>query len=133
MRAGRICFTAMLQYVIQQTLVDLWSPSLESLVAQMIICLQCWRPKIDPWVRKIPWRRKWQPLQHSCLEDSMNRRAWQATVHGVTKSLDLTEQLTVSLFSPLNPFSYILLPFTIFPLLVSRKEIMKMIPKYFSI
>ena len=36
MRAGRICFTAMLQYVIQRTLVDLWSPSLESLVAQMI-------------------------------------------------------------------------------------------------
>ena len=25
-------------------------------------------------------------LQHSCLENSMDRRAWQATVHGVTKS-----------------------------------------------
>ena len=25
------------------------------------ICLQCWRPGFDPWVRKIPWRRKWQP------------------------------------------------------------------------
>ena len=23
------------------------------------------------------------PLQYSCLERSMNRRAWQATVHGV--------------------------------------------------
>ena len=22
---------------------------------------QCSRPKFDPWVRKIPWRRKWQP------------------------------------------------------------------------
>ena len=21
----------------------------------------CWRPKFDPWVGKIPWRRKWQP------------------------------------------------------------------------
>ena len=25
-------------------------------------------------------------LQSSCLENSMDRRAWQATVHGVTKS-----------------------------------------------
>ena len=22
---------------------------------------QCGRPGFDPWVRKIPWRRKWQP------------------------------------------------------------------------
>ena len=26
------------------------------------------------------------PLQYSCLEDSMDREAWRATVHGVTKS-----------------------------------------------
>ena len=26
------------------------------------------------------------PLQDSCLEDPMDREAWQATVHGVTKS-----------------------------------------------
>ena len=26
------------------------------------------------------------PLQYSCLEHSMVRGAWQATVHGVTKS-----------------------------------------------
>ena len=25
------------------------------------LCLQCRRPGSDPWVRKIPWRRKWQP------------------------------------------------------------------------
>ena len=25
------------------------------------ICLQCWRPRFDPWVGKIPWRRKLQP------------------------------------------------------------------------
>ena len=24
-------------------------------------CLQCRRPRFNPWVRKIPWRRKWQP------------------------------------------------------------------------
>ena len=90
--------------------------------------------RFEPWVRKIPWRRAWQPtpvflpgefheqrslvgyspwgrkesdmterlhfhfslscigegngnpLQYSCLENSMNREAWWATVHGVTKS-----------------------------------------------
>ena len=32
----------------------------------------------NPWVRKIPWRRRWQPLQYSCLENPMDRGAWQA-------------------------------------------------------
>ena len=27
------------------------------------------------------------PLQYSCLENSMDRGSWQATVHGITKSL----------------------------------------------
>ena len=31
-----------------------------SMVTQMVN-LQCWRPGFDPWVRKIPWRREWQP------------------------------------------------------------------------
>ena len=34
--------------------------------------------------------RKLHPLQYSCLEDSMDREAWQGTVHGVTES-DTTE------------------------------------------
>ena len=33
-----------------------------SLVAgSAVICLQSWRPRFDPWVRKIPWRKAWQP------------------------------------------------------------------------
>ena len=34
------------------------------------------------------------PFQYSCLENSMDRGAWQATVHGVSKELDTTELLT---------------------------------------
>ena len=109
------------------------------------ICLQCRRRGFDPWVGKIPWRRKWQstpvllpgkshgqrslvgynpwgpkeldttewlhftfrdnagdpswtpglgrspggehgsPLQYSFLENSMDRRAWWAAVHGGLK------------------------------------------------
>ena len=40
----------------------------------------------NPWVGKITWRRKWHWLQYSCLEDSMDRSTWRATVHGFTKS-----------------------------------------------
>ena len=37
----------------------------------------CGRPGFDPWVGKIPWRRKY-PLQYSCLENPMDRGAWWA-------------------------------------------------------
>ena len=50
---------------------------------------------MDPWVKKIPWRGKGNPLQYSCLENSMDRGAWQATVHGVAE-LDKTEQLSTA-------------------------------------
>ena len=42
--------------------------------------------------RLIPGLGRWpraghgNPLQYSCLENPMDRRAWQTTVHGVTKS-----------------------------------------------
>ena len=36
------------------------------------------------------------PLQYSCLEDSMDRGAWWATVHGVTKNhTQLSTQLII--------------------------------------
>ena len=37
-------------------------------------------------VRKIPGEGNGYPLQYSCLENSMDREAWWATVNGVTKS-----------------------------------------------
>ena len=47
---------------------------------------RCKRLGLDPWVGKIPWRRAWQPLQYFCLENSMDRGAWQAVVQRVAKS-----------------------------------------------
>ena len=41
---------------------------------------------LDPWVGNIPWRRACNPLQYSCLENPVDRRAWRATVHRVTQS-----------------------------------------------
>ena len=46
---------------------------------------QCRRPRFNPSVRKIPWRRKWQ-LQYSCLGNPMIRSAWQAAGHGFRES-----------------------------------------------
>ena len=37
-------------------------------------------------------RRRWHPLQSSCLENPRDGGAWWAAVHGITKS-DKTEQL----------------------------------------
>ena len=39
-----------------------------------------------PGLGKSPGEGNGNPLQYSCLENSMNRGAWWATVHGVTKS-----------------------------------------------
>ena len=40
----------------------------------------------DTWVGRSPGEGNGNPLQYSCLENPMDRRAWQATVHGVAKS-----------------------------------------------
>ena len=40
--------------------------------------------------RRSPGERNDNPLQYSCLESSMDRGAWQATVHGVAKESDMT-------------------------------------------
>ena len=39
-----------------------------------------------PGSGKSPGEGNVTPLQYSCLENSMDRGAWQATVHGVAKS-----------------------------------------------
>ena len=35
------------------------------------------------------WRRKWQPLQYSCLGNPMDRGAYQNTIHGVAEELEM--------------------------------------------
>ena len=39
-----------------------------------------------PGLKGYPGRGHGNPLQYSCLENPTNRGAWQAVVHGVTKS-----------------------------------------------
>ena len=44
------------------------------------------KPVFDPWIGKIPWRREWQPILYSCLENSNDRGTLRATDHGVAKT-----------------------------------------------
>ena len=42
----------------------------------------------------ISWRGNGSPLQHSCLENPLNRGAWQAMVHKAAKSRTQLKQLS---------------------------------------
>ena len=43
-------------------------------------------PGLIPGSVRFPGEGNGNPLQYSCLENSVDREAWWATVHGVTKS-----------------------------------------------
>ena len=50
---------------------------------------------LDSWIRKIPWRRKWQSTPLFLLGNSMDRGALWATVYGVRESqIGLSNQTT---------------------------------------
>ena len=44
------------------------------------------KPGFNPWLRSSPGEGNGNLLQYSCLKNSMDRGAWQTTVHGVIKS-----------------------------------------------
>ena len=52
-------------------------------------------------VRSLGWEESpgegnGDPLQYSCLDNPMGRGAWWATLHGVSKDLDITKRLNSS-------------------------------------
>ena len=49
-----------------------------------------------PGLGRSPEEGNGNPLQYSCLENSMESETWQATIHRVAE-LDMTEQLMLSL------------------------------------
>ena len=44
-----------------------------------------------PGSGRSPGGGRGNPLQYSCLENSMDRGPWWSTVHGIAKELDMTE------------------------------------------
>ena len=54
-----------------------------SLVAQTVVSAHdAGDPDLIPWLGRSPGEENGNPLQYSCLENPMDRGAWQATVHG---------------------------------------------------
>ena len=63
--------------------IILWA----SLVAQMVVSARnAGELGSIPGLGRSPGEGNGNPLQYSCLENSMDRGAWWATVHGVAKS-----------------------------------------------
>ena len=58
------------------------------MLAQMITNLPAMQvdPGLIPGWGITPGEENGSPLQYSCLENPMDRGAWRATAHGVTKS-----------------------------------------------
>ena len=57
------------------------------------VCLQCRRPGFDPWVGKIPWRRKWQPTLVLLPGKSHGWRSLVGYSPWSHKESDMTERL----------------------------------------
>jgi len=57
---------------------------------------QCRRHGFNPWVRKIPWRRKWQPTPVFLPEKSHGQKSLAGYSPWDRKELDTTERLSTA-------------------------------------
>ena len=51
---------------------------------------ECRKLRFNPWVGKVPWRKKWQPIPVFLPGKPQARGAWRATVHRVIKESSMT-------------------------------------------
>ena len=67
-------------------------------------CRRCKKCGLDPWVRKIPWRRKWQPTPVSLPGESHGQES--DGLHGVTKSWTWLKHLSAHGLGESGTFQY---------------------------
>ena len=65
-----------------------------SLILKWRIHLQCRGCRFDPWVARQSRGGNGNPFRYSCLGNPIDRGAWWATVHGVSKSQTRLSNLT---------------------------------------
>ena len=63
------------------------------------VCLQCRRPRFNPWVGKIPWRRAWQPTPVFLPGESQGQRKLSGYSPWGQKVSDMSEQLSTHMLS----------------------------------
>ena len=76
----------------------LWAPGLPWWLRWWRICLQCGRPGFNPRVKKIPWRRKWQPTPVFLPGKSQGKRSLVGYSPWGHKESDRTERLALFTF-----------------------------------
>ena len=59
---------------------------------------QCRRSGFDPWVGKIPWRKKWQPTPEFLPGEFHGQRSLVGCSPWDPTELDMSEQLTFSMY-----------------------------------
>ena len=65
--------------------------------------MQCGRPRFDPWVGKIPWRRAWHPTAVFLPGESRGQRSLAGCGPCVCKEWNTTEQQQTGLRSLVFP------------------------------
>ena len=83
---------------------DLWW------LRQLSVCLQCGRLGFNPWVGKIPWRRRWQSTPVLLPGKSHGQRSLVGYSPWGCKELDTTEQLHFHKYISLRALLSFLLP-----------------------
>ena len=80
---------------------------------------QYWRPGFNPWVRKIPWRRKWQPTpvflagkshgQRSLEGYSQSMGSQRVGYNWATNTFTFTHQVNWGIMTPLAMQLFVIL------------------------
>ena len=84
-------FSGVLSFDVMVNYTQAWA----SLVAQPVKnLLQCRRPGFNPWVGKIPWRRKWQPTLVLLPGEFHGQRSLAGYSSWDPKESDMTERVT---------------------------------------
>ena len=103
-------------YFLLYLLLWLWGHSWIYVILSLVSCLQCGRPRFNPRVRNILWRRKWQPTPVLLPGKSHAQRSvvgyspWgsQRVGHNWTTSLSLFISFSCYILDPLFYFFILL-------------------------
>ena len=78
--------------------LNIWVCRLPRLLSSKESACQCRRRRkrgFNPWISKIPWRRKWQPIPLFLPEKSHGQSSLTVYSPWGRKELDMTEQLSM--------------------------------------